>query len=67
MLSNVNKQAGAELCQAQDKLEVIVEVGVKVRSWGCNQSWTSTTFVVGFVDGWLENWRVILISTQIVV
>ena len=24
------KQAGAELCQAQDKLEVIVYIGVKV-------------------------------------
>ena len=26
----IHKQAGAELCQAQDKLEVIVYIGVKV-------------------------------------
>ena len=26
----MNKQAGAELCQAQVKLEVIVEVGVEL-------------------------------------
>ena len=28
--SIIIKQAGAELCQAQDKLEVIVYIGVKV-------------------------------------
>ena len=26
-----------------------------------------TTFAVGWLGGWLENWRVMLISTQIVV
>ena len=26
------KQAGAELCQAQDKLEVIITVGVEVKA-----------------------------------
>ena len=26
-----------------------------------------TTFAVGWLGGWLENWRVMLISTQMVV
>ena len=27
---NIMEQAGAELCQAQDKLEVVIYIGVKV-------------------------------------
>ena len=37
-LKKHRKQAGAELCQAQIKLQVIVEVVVKVGSESCNQS-----------------------------
>ena len=33
MLTNSIKQAGAELCQAQGKLEVIVEVEVEIEAY----------------------------------
>ena len=41
---------------------VEVEVGVEV--WGVG---AGLTFSVGWVGGWLEIWRVKLISTQVVV
>ena len=43
------RQAGAELCQAQVKIEVIVELVVKVGSWIFSQSYSPTFF--GWVGG----------------
>ena len=35
----INKQAVAELCQAQVKLEVVVEFGVEVEACHCKSGW----------------------------
>ena len=43
----MNKQAGAELCQAQVKLEVIVEVGVELE---LKLKLVTTSFEGGWVE-----------------
>ena len=69
-LKNVNrrKQAGAELCQSRVMLDVIVEVVVKVGIEAVIKIGIQLLLRLGgWVNGWLENWRVMLISTKIVV
>ena len=53
----MKRHGGSELCQAQVKLEVIVEVVVKVRSRSCYQDWSSTSFAFGWAVGWVESKR----------
>ena len=47
----MKRHGGSELCQAQAKLEVTVEVVVKVRSRSCYQDWSSTTFAFWWAVG----------------
>ena len=55
-IRKINLQAGAELGQAQVKLEAIYEVVVEVRSWSC--SWGMSSMDGGggrLVGGWEKN------------
>ena len=62
----MEKQAGTELCQSRVMLEVIVKVVVKVRIKAVIKIGIQLLLWLGGV-WWVENWRVMLISTKIVV
>ena len=53
------RQAGAELCQAQAKLEVVVEFGIEVEACHYKSRWMG-----GWVGGQTKT-KLIIISTQI--
>ena len=55
------KQAGAELCQAQVQLEVVVEIGVEIEACHYQPGWVVDG---GWMGGW-TNTKFMLFSTQV--
>ena len=60
MSTNTNKQVGAELCQAQVKLEVVDEVVAEDGCRGCSWSKPHAVWfkVTTCLDGWVDKTKI---------